>query len=150
MASDLLYFLLILAILHGDTEMDTDSFLNEEYENLNDAILQAIVKSKEVQDILAKFKKKDHLNDRAVLNLFLSLDELYQMINEKSSAPSLYKLEPGNSSSKESIESAEKSSFKQGNIIDGKILTINEVLFEKYCQGNFNQDSWMKKVRVRF
>ncbi len=63
--------------------MGSDDFLDQEYENLNDAILQAIVASKEVQDILAQFKKQNHMDDNAVLNLFLSLDELYQMINER-------------------------------------------------------------------
>tara|TARA_B100001123_G_C14900645_1_gene863664 strand:- start:2 stop:394 length:393 start_codon:yes stop_codon:yes gene_type:complete len=130
--------------------MDSDSFLNEDYESLNDAILQAIAKSKEVQDVLAKFKKQGHLNEKAVLNLFLSLDELYQMINEKSSEPGLYKLEPGILPAEESRKNTENYSFQQGDIIDGKLLSINEILFEKYYQGNFNQDSWMKKARVRF
>ena len=61
--------------------MDSDAHLDQEYENLNDAILRAILLSKEVQDILVRFKKLGQMNDKAVLNLFLSLDELYQMID---------------------------------------------------------------------
>ena len=64
--------------------MDSDAFLDQEYENLNDAILQAIVASTEVKDILARFKKINQMDDKAVLNLFLSLDELYQIIHEES------------------------------------------------------------------
>jgi hypothetical protein len=129
--------------------MDSDAYLDQEYENLNDAILQAIVASKEVQEILARFKKLNQMDDKAVLNLFLSLDELYQMINEKSSDPATYKLEPS-ASSEELIKAEEKPALKEASIIDGETLTNNEVLFEKFYQGNFDENSWMKKARVRF
>ena len=49
--------------------MDSDAFLDHEYENLNDAILKAIVASTEVKDILARFKKLNQMNNKAVLNL---------------------------------------------------------------------------------
>ncbi|MBC8287111.1 MAG: hypothetical protein H8E42_06515 [Nitrospinae bacterium] len=128
--------------------MDSDDFLDQEYENLNDAILRAIVASEDVQDILARFKKQNHMDDKAVLNLFLSLDELHQMINEKSSDSATYKLEP--SAPEKPMNKKEKSSLKEEDIIDGEILTLNEVLFEKFFQGAFNESSWMKKARVRF
>jgi hypothetical protein len=130
--------------------MNSDEFLDQEYENLNDAILQAIVASKEVQDILAEFKKQNHMDDKAVLNLFLSLSELYQMIDEKSSNPGTYKLEPGASTSEKLMKNEEKSSVKVENVIDGEALTHNEVLFEKYYQGKFSEATWMKRARVRF
>jgi len=129
--------------------MDSDDFLNQEYENLNDAILQAIVASSEVQDILARFKELNQMDDKAVLNLFLSLDELYQMIHEKPSDSATYKLEPSGASEKP-IKQEEKSSPKETSIIDGETLTNNEVLFEKFFQGKFDEDSWMKKARVCF
>lgn len=134
---------------YGDVDMDSDAFLDQEYENLNDAILQAIVASKEVQKILARFKKLNQMNDKAVLNLFLSLDELYQMINDKHSESASYKLEPS-TASEEPAEQEEKSSLKETNFIDGQSLTKNEVLFEKYFQGKFDENCWMKKARVRF
>ncbi len=130
--------------------MGSDDFLDQEYENLNDAILQAIVASKEVQDILAQFKKQNHMDDKAVLNLFLSLDELHPMINEKSSNPDAYKLEPSTSISPPEKPRKEKFSLRKGDKIDGETLTINEVLFEKYYQGKFSEATWMKKTRVRF
>ncbi len=115
--------------------MGSDDFLDQEYENLHDAILQAIVVSKEVQDILAQFKKQNHMDDKAVLNLFLSLDELYQMINEKSSNPDAYKLEPSTSTSPPEKPRKEKFSLRKGDKIDGETLTLNEALFEKFYQG---------------
>jgi hypothetical protein len=127
--------------------MDSDANLDQEYENLNDAILRAILLSKDVQDILVRFKKQEQMNDKAVLNLFLSLDELYQMITENSTTPSSYKLEPETSTL--DISKEEKPSIKEGIIIDGKLLTSNEVLFEQYYQGKFDETDWMKKARVR-
>jgi hypothetical protein len=129
--------------------MDSEAFLDQEYENLNDAILQAIVASTEVQDILARFKKLNQINDKAVLNLFLSLNELYQIINEESSDPATYKLEPRAALEKH-IKQEESSPQKETSLIDGETLTNNEVLFEKFFQGNFNENRWMKKARVRF
>ncbi len=99
---------------------DSDAFLDQEYENLNDAILEAIVASKEVRDILAKFKEQNQMNEKAVLNLFLSLDELYQMISEKYSNSSNYKLEPRKSSSEKTTGKKEKSPLLEGSIIDVK------------------------------
>jgi hypothetical protein len=130
-------------------DMDSDAFLDQEYENLNDAILQAILASTEVQDILVRFKKRNQMDDKTVLNLFLSLDELYQMIHEKSSDLAAYKLESRPASEKP-IKQEENYCQKKKTLIDGETLTNNEVLFEKFFQGNFNENSWMKKARVRF
>ena len=130
--------------------MDSDAHLDQEYENLNDAILRAILSSMEVQDILMRFKKQGQMNDKDVLNLFLSLDELYQMIDEKPTNPDTYKLEPGGSTTSSEKEKEEKPSLKEGTVIDGRLLTLNEVLFEKFYQGKFNETDWMKKARVRF
>ena len=130
-----------------------DSFFEKEYENLNDAILKAIVSSKEIQKILVKLKEQEEIDNMAVLNLFLSLDELYEMISEKDNNSISYKLEPV-----ESQQSADKdketkkktpSPIKSGNIIDGKLLTVNETLFENFYQGRFNEETWVKKARIR-
>ena len=130
-----------------------DSFFEKEYENLNDAILKAIVSSKEIQKILIILKEQEEIDNMAVLNLFLSLDELYEMISEKDNNSISYKLEPV-----ESKQSADKdketkkktpSPIKSGNIIDGKPLTINETLFENFYQGRFNEETWVKKARIR-
>ena len=128
--------------------MDLDDILDKEYERLNDAILQAIVASEEVKDVLERFKNQYHMNDKAVLNLFLSLEELYQMTSEEPSGSSNYKLEP--SASKQSENEIRRPSSEENNIIDGKVLTINEVLFEDFFQETFNEFEWMKKARIRF
>jgi hypothetical protein len=130
-----------------------DSFFEKDYENLNDAILKAIVSSKEIQKILVKLKKKEEIDNMAVLNLFLSLDELHEMISEKNNNSISYKIEP--LESKQSVdkntEAKEKKSspVENVNFIDGKALTLNETLFENFYQGKFNEEAWAKKARIR-
>jgi len=128
--------------------MDSDDSLDKEYENLNNAILQAIIASDDVQNVLARFKNQHQMDDKAVLNLFLSLEELHQMINEKSSGLAGYKLEPSTNSQAKNI--TEKPALGEESIIDGEILTFNEVLFEKFFQETFNESKWMKKARIHF
>lgn len=130
-----------------------DSFFEKDYENLNDAILTAIISSKEIQKILLQLKEKEEIDNMAVLNLFLSLDELHEMISEKNNNSISYKLEP--MESKQSVdkntETEEKnlSPIKNRNFIDGKALTLKETLFENFYQGKFNEEAWAKKARIR-
>ena len=130
-----------------------DPFFEKDYENLNDAILKAIVSSKEIQKILVKLKKKEEIDNMAVLNLFLSLDELHEMISEKNNNSISYKLEPlePKQSVDKNTETEEKkpSPVKNVNFIDGKALTLNETLFENFYQGKFNEEAWAKKAGIR-
>ncbi len=132
--------------------MSSDELFEKEYENLNDAILQAILSSTEVQEILIKLKKQIETNDIAVLNLFLSLDELHEMISEKNNNDScVYKSEPAELNILKHEEDTTKQvcSHRQNeNFIDGKPLTLNEILFENFCQGKFNEETWKKKARI--
>ena len=34
-------------------------------------------------------------------------------------------------------------------LIDGKLLSRNEILFEKYYQGRFNEKQWLKQVKIK-
>ena len=133
--------------------MGSDELFEKEYENLNDAILQAIISSKEVQEILIKFKEQKEINDMAVLNLFISLEELHEMISEKNNKNfCVYKSEPTELSALKDEEDAAKKiclHSKNENFIDGKPLTLNEMLFENFCQGKFNEEAWKKKARIR-
>ncbi len=132
--------------------MESDDFFEKEYENLNDAILEAIVSSREIRKILKTLKDQEQIDNKAVLNLFLSLDELYEMISEKKNNSMVYKLEPVESNpSSEQDETKRKASTtsKNKDIIDGKPLSLNEARFESFYQGKFDQETWLKKARIR-
>ena len=34
--------------------------------------------------------------------------------------------------------------------VDGRNLTPNEILFERFFQGKFDADEWLKKVGIKF
>ena len=53
-----------------------DGFEDKEFDLLNEAILKAIVSSPDVEKVLQYFKSKDLINEMAVVNLILSLEEL--------------------------------------------------------------------------
>ena len=61
-----------------------DAFQDKEFEQLNDAILKAIVSSRDVEKVLQDFKSKYLINEVAVLNLILSLEELSGLIFSES------------------------------------------------------------------
>ena len=82
----------------------------------------------------------------------MNLDELFELISDKKNSSVTYKLEPvGPQHSQEKENTIEKTSSSEHwkNNIDGKFLTLNETLFENYCQGKFNEKLWLKKARIR-
>jgi len=127
-----------------------DAFQDKEFEQLNEAILKAIVSSREVEEVLQDFKSKDLINEMAVVNLILSLDELSDLIFSKPSAKDLYKLEPAMGKQQASdSENKPASAPRKNHLVDGKNLSRNEILFERYYQGKFNEKQWLKRVKIK-
>lgn len=124
-----------------------DSHLDKAYEKLNKAIMNAIVSSEDVRTVLADFKEKDMINNLSVLNLILSLEELSDLVFTDDDSSSF---EP------QSEEFAPKATEKPAEIktpnpfkVDGRNLTPNEILFERFFQGKFDADKWLKKARIK-
>ena len=129
--------------------MDTPN--DKDYEQLNDAILKAILSSGEVKNILVDFKKKDLINNMAVLNLILSLEELSELIFSKSTAGSIYKMEPLENNFKTTNQcEMDAPHIEEKFVIDGKGLSDNEILFEEFCQRQFDERGWLKKTKIKF
>ena len=57
-----------------------EGFEDREFDLLNEAILKAIVSSPDVENVLQDFKSKDLINEMAVVNLILSLEELSRLM----------------------------------------------------------------------
>ncbi|MFQ5451530.1 MAG: hypothetical protein ACE5E9_12955 [Nitrospinaceae bacterium] len=124
-----------------------ESYLDKEYEQLNEAIMKAIVSSEEVKKVLMHFKSKDLINNLAVLNLILSLEELSELVFSRDDS---FKLEPVDGESPSQVSGGDpEPSDTTHDKIDGKNLTRNEVLFEKFFQGVFDEKKWMKKAGIR-
>lgn len=124
-----------------------DSHLDEAYEHLNKAIMKAIVSSDDVKKVLSGFKEKDMINHLSVLNLILSLEELSDMVfsDESSDDYELVKEDFPTEKTESSSETESDNPFK----VDGKNLTPNEILFEKFFQKKFDSEGWLKKAKLK-
>ncbi len=128
----------------------SESNEDRHYEILNEAILNAITSSEEVKDILVDFKSKKLINNLAVLNLILSLEELSELIF-KPEGSHMYKLEPTEPGKKElKTKSGQSFSVEKGKYsVDGRPLTDKEIQFEAFCQESFDMNKWLKKNRIK-
>ena len=137
-----------------------DAFENKEFEQLNDAILKAIISSRDVEKVLQDFKSKDLINEIAVVNLILSLEELSDLMFSESPKKRTHTLEP--SEEDQSMEkqrvankvvdsTTKKTSCASSShyLVDGKVLSRNEILFERYYQGRFNEKQWLKRAKIK-
>jgi hypothetical protein len=137
-----------------------EGFEDKEFDLLNEAILKAIVSSPDVENVLQHFKSKDLINEMAVVNLILSLEELSRLMFPKTSTMSTQ--DNKYSKEKESInkqktenqmvDKTQKITKNKANnhyLIDGNLLSRNEILFEKHYQGKFDEKQWLKKVKIK-
>ena len=137
-----------------------EGFQDKEFDLLNEAILKAIVASPDVGNVLQHFKSKDLINEMAVVNLILSLEELSdlmftettkkpaQTIDSSTENPPTNKQEVKN---KQIDNTKNKISQKLNNhyLVDGKLLNRNEILFEKHYQGKFDEKQWLKRAKIK-
>jgi len=137
-----------------------EEFQDKEFDLLNEAILKAIVASPDVENVLRHFKSNDLINEMAVVNLILSLEELSNlMFPETTNTPT----QVVDSSTKNSLinkqkmenqligNTQKKIAHKSNNhyLVDGKLLSRNEILFEKHYQGRFDQKQWLKRAKIK-
>ena len=125
-----------------------DSYLDEIYQRFNEAIMNAIVSSEEIRDLLQEVGSKGYINESSVFNLFLSLEELDSYMNPKAHEPESASSAgtPAPTEPKPSRDSAPKPFIW----IDGKKLTDKEREFEEYHSRKFDEREWLRKARLKF
>jgi hypothetical protein len=134
-----------------------DGFEDKEFDLLNEAILKAIVSSSDVERVLQHFKSKDLINEMAVVNLIVSLEELFGLMLSEVKNQSTQALDSPSENRIQEIKNQlggntpKKISSKPNtkNLVDGKTLKHNEILFEKYFQGRFNEKQWLKRSKIQ-
>ena len=137
-----------------------NAFEDKEFEQLNDAILKAIISSRDVEKVLQDFKSKKLINEMAVVNLILSLEELSGLMFSELPGKRTHTLEPSEENQpvkEERVESQvperneKKTSYELSShyLVDGKLLNHNEILFERYYQGRFNEKQWLKRAKIK-
>jgi hypothetical protein len=134
-----------------------EGFQDKEFDLLNEAILKAIISSPDVEKVLQYFKSKELINEMAVVNLILSLEELSGLIFSEPTEKSTKALGSPSENRTQKIKNQlggntpKEISSKQNtnDLVDGKILKRNEILFEKYFQGRFNEKQWLKRSKIK-
>ena len=124
----------------------SDASLDKEYEKLNEAIMKAIITSDEIKDLLQDYQSRDMIKHMAVLNLVLSLEELSEVILSNCDTYDLECVDDDKGTSRPTQNQLKDTGKKY--FVDGKHLTQNEILFERFCQGKFDEMSWLKKIKV--
>ena len=109
-----------------------EGFQDKEFDLLNEAILKAIVSSSDVENVLKYFKSKELINEMAVVNLILSLEELSGLMFSEKTDKSTQDVDSpsGNQSQKiknQQVGNTQKETPRKPNnhyLVDGKILKI--------------------------
>ena len=137
-----------------------EGFQDKEFDLLNEAILKAIVSSPDVENVLQLFKSNDLINEMSVVNLIISLEELSGLmlpkkINESnqvigSTTENLYKNQTGlkNKMVDNPLRKVSREPSKNC-LVDGKLLSGNEILFEEHFQGSFNEKQWLERAKIK-
>ena len=134
-----------------------DGFEDKEFDLLNEAILKAIVSSSDVERVLQHFKSKDLINEMAVVNLIVSLEELFGLMLSEVKNQSTQALDSPSENRIQEIKNQRggntpkeiSSKPNTNDLVDGKTLKRNEILFEKYFQGRFNEKQWLKRSKIQ-
>ncbi len=118
-----------------------DAPLDENYSKLSEAIMTAISKSKEVQQVMTSFRDRGWITNESYFNFILSLEELSTLLDVAPTDDMKCQLKPA----EETPEPAKPQDDHQ----DGQGLTENEVRFEEYYRKVFNEEEWLKKTRLK-
>ena len=148
-------YALILKENHGMEAFE--GFQDKEFDLLNEAILKAIVSSPDVENVLQYFKSKDLINEMAVVNLILSLEELSALMFPEGTDKSTQAIDSPSENRLQKIKNPlvgntpKEIPRKPNNhyLVDGKLLNRNEILFEKHFQGRFNEKQWLKRAKIK-
>ena len=134
-----------------------EGFQDNEFDLLNESILKAIVSSPDVENVLQYFKSKDLINEMAVVNLILSLEELSGLMFPEGTDKSTQAIDSPSENRLQKIKNPLVDNNQKGiplkpnnhYLVDGKLLNRNEILFEKHFQGRFNEKQWLKRAKIK-
>lgn len=120
--------------------MSENKFPDEDIEKLHAAIINAIFKSDEVRPIVQALKDRNKINSGSIFALLFKPQELTNNHLLPAKAKSLSEPEKNRCS----VETK-----GTGQFVDGKELTQNEILFEKFCGDRFDEEKWIAENRIK-
>lgn len=122
-----------------------DNFQVKVYEALRNAIFEAIHDSKNVKSLIKIIQDHQMLDD---LYGYMESLEIRQLIESMAFEPSEPKLISEGETPVES-ENSNTTRSEDKQFIDGRVVSVNEKLFEDFFQSAFNEEGWLKKLKIR-
>ncbi len=118
-------------------------------------INRAIIGSLEVKSCIKILRDLDLLDHVEDYNLVLDVQALIKLIQKDEQKEGLTpSQEIKEKKPTADIRPSQADSAKQTKgptqVIDGKPLTENEILFQKHLDRNFDESKWLKKAGIRF
>lgn len=113
---------------------------DREMEALSKAIVEAILGSNDVQRALKKVESIELSSNNSIMVFVVKLDSLSE-VKEKLEKGTLREIKPP--AKKKACKKTEKK-----EVIDGKILSLNEEKFLNYLSQNFDQEIWLKRLKL--
>ena len=123
-----------------------DNFQVKVYEALRNAIFEAIHNSQNVKSLIKIIQDHQMLDDLFGYMESLEIRQIIEGMAFESMDP---KLLPEKETPDESVEA---SPVDVGDVqrIDGRKISVNEKLFEEFYQATFNEEDWLKMIKIRF
>ena len=124
-----------------------DNFQVKVYEALRNAIFEAIHDSKNVKSLIKIIQDHQMLDD---LYGYMETLEIRQLIESMAfESPAEPKLLSEHETPAD-LESALPTVTEERQFIDGRKVSGNEMMFEEYFQTVFDEESWLKELKIRF
>lgn len=124
----------------------------DDMEMLSKAIVDAIIKSKEVREAIRKLSDTDESYSKSFMVLMLRVQNLVESIGvdlSKAVDPaSDDEFNPARVKPSASRKKKNRDIFK--NLVDGKVETPSELAFREFLAKRFDQDEWLKKIGIIF
>lgn len=123
----------------------------DDMEMLSKAIVDAIVKSKDVREAIRKLSDTDESYSKSFMVLMLRVQNLVESIGvdlSKAVDPSSEEKFNPNIVKPPAAKKKNRDFFK--NLVDGKVESPSELAFREFLANRFDQDEWLKKIGVIF
>lgn len=118
----------------------------KEMEVLSRAIVEAIMKSRNVRQAIEKLSQKEDVASSSLMVLMLKLQNLAESINvDQPDKDSFSDEEDGSVDEHGSKDNIDNTLNNSESCEEGKKLSPNEIAFRDFLAGRFDQDKWLKK-----
>lgn len=128
-----------------------------QYEKLSQAIIHAILSSNEVQSRVAELQKGGVLDGEDIIALALrfppqgGLEAKVELMRRSGGEDGESDIDDESVADlEEDLPTPAPEPWIRSSGPSKRTLSPNEAAFEKYLQNRFNDESWMKEVRIRF